>query len=201
MDNTDTLAAIFLSDDLSFNVRRDPGTVSLSVCTAEDVSAMLQLLTSWVLDDGFGHAGVSRRRGNNTVTEEYEDITRMNDVYAYNVDDYRESGARFDRLQVRNDFDVTLTMLRQGYINRVSYTYAWGQGQSGADGGCSTYRTFDIQKAAAHQLARIHAGLVRVCVKQSKWGDVGDHRVDVNIAWKKAYRPRQRAAKGITGLL
>jgi hypothetical protein len=85
------------------------------------------------------------------------------------------------------DFDVTLQLLRLGYANIVLAQWVHNQRGSGASGGCSTYRTMDMQAKAAKGLAKLHAPFVNVVYKQTShaWG--GQARQDVVIAWKKAY--------------
>ena len=62
------------------------------------------------------------------------------------------------------------------------------QGGSGSAGGCSTYRTPEIQAEAAHKLHEHHRPFVKVVKKTTKtaWG--GGERTDVIVQWKKAYK-------------
>jgi hypothetical protein len=176
-----------LDDDMTFSARTGDG-VALKKATPSDIEKMFDLLESW-LDEGFLHVGVSQRAGNNRIKSPFVETTRMNNVYAFRSKEILEVGGRFDRLKVMEDFDLTLQLLRKGYKNRVTYDYAWGQGQSGAEGGCSLYRTWDMQRKAAQALQVLHPGLVKIKIKKSKkaWEGIGDERVDVNIAWKQAY--------------
>lgn len=190
---------LFLDDDMSFNVRKEGKLVKAN---SEEVGEMIDLLVSW-LDEGFAHVGISARQGNHTVEEEYAEITRMNNAYAYNVQKYHEIGARFDKLQVMEDFYVTLQFLKAGLPNRVTYEYAWGQRKSGEEGGCSGYRTGEVQKQAAIQLSKAFPGVVKVKTKTSKneWAGIGKVRTDVVIQWKKAYKPAIDKSKGIGSFL
>jgi hypothetical protein len=84
------------------------------------------------------------------------------------------------------DFDVTLQLLRKGHRNAVLNQWAQDQGTSNAPGGCSTYRTPEVQAAGAYGLQKLHPDFVTVVDKETKqaWG--GGVRKDVRIAWKKA---------------
>lgn len=197
MENAQEDYIIFLDDDMSFHVRTMG--VKLEPATHEDIIEMIRLLTSW-LDGGFLHVGISQRAGNNRVTEAYTEITRMNNAYAYNRKAFLTSGARFDNTVVMEDFDATLTLLKAGYPNRVTYQYTWSQVKSGMAGGCSTYRTFEVQKEAALALAKKFPGLVRVVQKEAgqEWEGVGKTRYDVVISWKEAYAQGQAARNKTT---
>jgi hypothetical protein len=131
--------------------------------------------------------GVASREGANRNTEKRIFNTRILRVLAYRTDTMRQHGIRFDRVPVMEDFDVALQLLGNGYQNVVLNDWAHNQEGSGLKGGCSTYRTMEMQAQAAHELARLHPGVVRVVQKSTKtaWG--GGTRTDVIVAWKQAY--------------
>lgn len=191
LENAKEPYVLYVSDDVQFSHRNEEGKLKTS--EKKHVKRMLKELCD-LLDDGYVHVGVSQRAFNHVTTEEYMDVIRMNDVYAYRKDEVLESGARFDALPVMEDFDITLTLLELGFPNRVLYNYAWSQRKSGEQGGCSLYRTWKMQRDTAFALAKRHPGCVRIVVKKSKekWESVGTNRVDVNINWKKAYRPKRK---------
>lgn len=184
---------LMLDDDLDFYYRPDPARWQLQY--ARDRGHMLAILgqlDTW-LGSGIVHAGLAARQGSNRVAEPYRDATRMMQVYAYDVSILRQLVGAGDvvlgRLEVMEDFDLTLQLLRLGYPNRVSYQYCQGQKASGTEGGCSAWRTSTVQDAAAHGLAELHPGLVRVTEKKSKSGWRGglETRTDVVVSWAKAY--------------
>lgn len=183
--------SLFFDDDMSFGVRKEG---KLKKAEKIDVYGMYKLLLSW-LEEGIAHVGVSQRFGNNRITEDYLEVTRMNNVYAYNTKIVNKEKIRFDRLPIMEDFDMTLSLLAAGYKNRVSYKYCWGQGKSGDRGGCSTYRTSEMQKEAAIALSKLHPGIVKIKAKKGKeeWGGINSlYRTDVNILWKKAFKEKER---------
>jgi hypothetical protein len=194
-------------DDMSFGVRKGG---KIKQCSTVDLEEMIFLLESWI-KEGFVHVGISQRFGNNRVEEDFVEVTRMNNAYAYDAREMRKlhksHGIGFDELEVKynrrlvmEDFNLTLRLLRLGKPNRVSYKYCWGQRQSGDEGGCSLYRNDEMQKASAEIIAKEHFGLCRVVEKESKtqWrGFASRKRFDLNISWKKAYKTRKRS-NGIT---
>lgn len=189
-------------DDMDFCWRPDCEN-SPALETIKDQHRMVELLdtmTSW-LALGFVHVGLTARQGNNNQFKNdagvtgwwrYRDATRMMNAYAYDVKALAaliERGiVTLGRVPVMEDFDLTLQLLRAGYANRVSYEYCWNQRLSGAEGGCSTYRTGEMQAAAATTLAELHPGFVKVVEKNSasQKGAMAQ-RIDVNVQWRKAY--------------
>jgi len=197
MENAKAKYVIMFDDDMTFNVRTGQG-VKIKKCKHGNVGDMIDLLVRW-LDEGFVHVGVSARQNNHQVEEEFIEIGRMNNAYGFNVKEFHKAGAAF-RLQLMEDFDVTLTLLGAGLPNRVTYKYAWGQMASGAKGGCSSYRNDDTQRAAAFALKKLHPFAVSVVKKTSAkpWGGFKSAtRYDVNIGWKKAFKSKLKKDKGL----
>lgn len=190
-----------LDDDMDFCWRPVVDEPKLETIKDKDrMVAMLNTLVFW-LSSGFVHVGISARQGNNNKFYDddhlyglhaYRDATRMMNAYAYDtvaLDALIErSAVQLGRVPVMEDFDLTLQLLRAGYPNRVSFEYCWNQRLSGAEGGCSTYRTAEMQAAAAGALAGLHPEFVKVVPKTSasQKGAMAT-RIDVNVQWRKAY--------------
>jgi hypothetical protein len=184
---------MMLDDDMDFSYRPDMHSPALdTIKDPERFEAMFILLEQW-LEEGFTHVGISARQGNNHCSTAYCDATRMMNAYAYDVDALQELGVDIGRNPVMHDFDLTLQLLRKGYPNRVSYQYAWNQRGSNTLGGCSSYRTTEVQKASALQLKEDHPDFVTVVTKaaNSVWKGM-EERSDVNVQWKKALQDGRR---------
>jgi hypothetical protein len=97
-------------------------------------------------------------------------------------------GIEIGRVKVMEDFDVNLQLLKKGRPSKISYYYAQGQGSSNAAGGCSEWRTMEVQSQGAERLKALHPDVVEVVEKETKtaWG--GATRKDVKVQWKKAYK-------------
>lgn len=179
---------VMMDDDLLFFERRKDDDTKFSKIHGEQVFEMFDTLEDRM--KGFAHGGIlAREGGNRIVGKQNVYATRMMRVLAYDPKKVRKVGARFDRMVTKQDFDMTLQLLRAGYPNILMADYVQGQygdGCSNAPGGCSVYRTPEMMDASAHKLAELHPGFVTVVQKESKvsWG--GGVRTDVNIQWKKA---------------
>jgi hypothetical protein len=182
---------VMMDDDLRFCVRRTDEPDKFRSAEPKDVSAMFKALFG-VLGDPtkkgkVAHAGVVGREGGNRITEPVVYCTRMMRILGYHVPTIRAKKVRFDRLPFQQDFDMTLQLLRLGYPNAVLAGWAQDQGTSNAPGGCATYRTLEKLAENARKLAELHHPFVKVVAKKTKgaWG--GAERLDVQVAWKKAY--------------
>lgn len=187
---------LMFDDDMDFCYRPNMADPALeTIKDLERFEAMFQLLEQW-LADGFVHIGLAARQGSNHFLgpETFRDVTRMMNAYAYDTHALKELKVEMGRISVMEDFDLTLQLLRKGYPNRVSYQYVWNQRGSGAEGGCSSYRTAEMQTKSAQLLQQYHPEYVSLVTKSagSVWKDM-EERSDVNVQWQKAYEDGKNA--------
>lgn len=198
IENCESKYALMLDDDMEFFIRKEG--ISTVRCQLKDISKMFELLESW-LDEGLIHVGISQKFGNNRIESDFTEITRMNNAYAYNVNemvklkrkyqigfDYIEN--KYNKRLVMEDFQVTLSLLQLGFKNRVTFKFCWSQRQSGDEGGCSLYRNDEMQKTSALIIAKEFPGIATPVQKISnkKWkGFKSKERTDLHISWKKIF--------------
>lgn len=133
--------------------------------------------------DNYAHVGLSSRMGNDVEEKEWKENSRMMHAIGLHRNVYTKQKLLFNEVQCREDFNVTLRLLRRGYANTVCYSYCCSPGPYGAKGGASTERTVEISNAQALKLSELHPGLVRVVDKE--YDNVP--RKEVVVSWKKAY--------------
>lgn len=191
MDNSPTDFVCMVDDDMEFFHRREDDRTKLRAIVPEELRKGFARMREYLKVHDVAHAGFACREGANRCTEDLMWNTRILRVLAYDRAKLNKEHITFGRMRVMEDFDVALRLLRAGYQNVILNNYAHNQRGSGAAGGCSTYRTMEVQAQAAHQLARLHPGFVRTVEKTTKgaWG--GGTRTDVQISWKKAYASSQ----------
>lgn len=182
---------VMLDDDLDFAARRadDPTKFSSIGHGSNQLVVMFNKIDELLKTNA--HVGVLAREGGNRVLSPLVFNNRMLRVLAYRVGVLQEHSIGFSRLKLMEDFDVTLRLLRMGYPNAVLAQWVQNQAGSNLAGGCSTYRTPEMQAAAAAALAKLHPGFVKQVTKKTKtawgWGE----RQDVVIQWKKAFASSQ----------
>jgi hypothetical protein len=184
-ENAETNKFVMMDDDLTFAYRKKDTGVQLHKASMENVLEMFHVLE--ISLDSYTHVGVSAREGNNRVNSSNKEIARMMRILAYDKQKVLEVGGRFDRIDTKQDFDITLQLLRRGHKNLVLYDFAHNQPGSNNTGGCSVYRDSEMMNRCSHELEELHPEFVKVVEKTTKtsWG--GGVRTDVRIAWKKAY--------------
>jgi hypothetical protein len=177
---------LMLDDDMGF-IKRLPGDWRMKGCTSEQLEDLFQEIEYWI--QVMPMVGISMRQGNNhTFPKKRTFVGRMMNAYCLDVEILERENVRWNRLPVMEDFDVTLQMLRKGYPNVIIQEYAVGQITSNMEGGCSTYRTGEVQATAANMLSELHSPFVTVVEKESKSSWEGmKKRTDVRIQWKQAF--------------
>jgi glycosyltransferase involved in cell wall biosynthesis len=186
VENTTDPRIVMLDDDLRFYVRKSPTDWHLRYLEPSEYHGLLGLLDEW-FDQGFAHCGVSAREGNNRVEALRAINTRYMRVLAYNLEEFPEDIV-WGRTEIMEDFDIALQLLRKGKACSISYYYAQGQKSSNAEGGCSEWRTMEVQSAGAELLASLHPTCVQVVEKSTKTAWDGQTRKDVRVGWKKAFK-------------
>lgn len=193
LENAHSRYILMLDDDLTFQFRENPYVTKLSTFTPQGAqcNAYMDVMLCELLEQlkgGYVHVGISARAGNNHCPEAYRDCTRACTSHGIDTETVMQLGARYDRVALMEDFDMTLQLLTQGFPNRVMY-WAAHQQTPNKTGGCSTYRTKEYQAEAAYHLAILWPNYVKAVKRDSKWeGDMTEGRVDVRVQWQKAYK-------------
>jgi len=189
---------VMCDDDLRFHQRVGPGDFHLRQMEPRELAVMFDWLED-VLSE-HAQAGVSPREGNNRAGAGRPDgllahNTRLLRVYGYQTAVFL-AHCKPDQVPedfTMDDFHVTLSLLRAGHGNCLSYWWANDQRMSHDVGGASAYRTLASHAASAQLLAKMHPGLVRLVQKQNKSAQRGfGTRTEVVIAWKKAHAEGQK---------
>lgn len=197
LDHCDTSKVFMIDDDMTF-CRRVPDwdkdlkaeLIVPSNRPPVEVGELMDMMSEWL--DEIPVVSISARQGNQNIRNRwFREVTRMNNVYGFYLPLMRELDIRFDRLEVMEDFDVTLNYLTRGYKNRVMTDWCWNQRGSGKKGGCSSYRTAELQASCAHKLKELYPDFVTIVEKETPatsglW-DGMRVRTDVRIQWRQAY--------------
>jgi len=198
-----------MDDDLTFE-RRTP-EMKLKRCKHKSMKRMLSQVAHAIQNDGVPLVGISTHLGNNRVTEDYTENTRVTRCYCVDKEVFTEVGVNFAPVDdfVMEDFHMNLCLLEAGHGNRVYYNFSQGDSGSNSDGGCSEYRDAACQKRAALLLKELHPEFVTVKEKRTKasWpGFPKDSegytvRTDVIVHWKKAFAKGTSKGVGIASFM
>lgn len=188
---------VMLDDDLKFIRREDPSSVKLTPVDSSDMNSMFSAIRRQL--GRFAHVGVSARQGNNNVGVGSPDIlvdrnTRIMRVLAYRTKDFLD--VEHKRVELMEDFDVTLQLLRKGKPNINLYWWAQDQDGTNAIGGCSEFRTHERHAQAVLRLQELHPAFVKLVDKENKTGGAFGKRKEVRVQWKAAFEEGIRYVSG-----
>jgi hypothetical protein len=183
-----------MDDDLSFEVRAygeeaEKLQSATRAANLEDIAKWLGELS--IKLDTYGHAGFSVRRHNDKLPAGWFENSRIQCVLGFRPDVVRDH-CELGRIELREDFDYTLQLLKKGFPNTICSEILFSQNYN-APGGVSTYRTLEYNNAQARVLESFHPGIVkavqRIYKTQKGEADGGQgERVEVICYWKKAYQ-------------
>lgn len=198
----DTARALMLDDDMAFYYRCAPehryfdseaGFWKIKPASAKKgvklgglVNATPEMIAQgfeeWnQLLKQFAHAGLSSRLGNHYEERSVARTQRMVHALGYDVATWRKY-VKPNRINLKEDFDYNLQLLRAGYDNAVMYDMFVAPAAYGAEGGCTDERAAVGHDAAAYKLAELHPELVKVVKREYD----GIPRMEVLVKWKKA---------------
>jgi hypothetical protein len=175
---------VMLDDDLRFAVRREDDPGLFRKAEPEDIiEAFTQLET--LLCEEIPHAGFAVRGSGigDAAKKGGWQLTGKRMMYSlgYYVPTVKDH-AIFGRIGTHEDMDITLQLLRKGFINAVNFSFVTDQA-FGKPGGCDKERTIEKNNADALKLAELHPGYVRVVQKDYK---ASVPRIEVVCSWQKA---------------
>jgi hypothetical protein len=166
MLNTDKVC--MLDDDHQFFKRFDWESPRLTRIDKAEMNNLLHRISE--LLDTYAHIGLSYRLGNNTMKLPYEENTRYTSSHAHRPSVLKKHHIRWDAVPLQEDFHVNLSLLKLGYENRVITEYAYNEFRAAnADGGCSTYRTYELQRQARDKLVELHDPFVKPVEKWTEF--------------------------------
>jgi hypothetical protein len=181
---------LMLDDDLWFYTRRADDEGKLLNIKPDEVQEMLGAIEQAL--DTYAHIGIAAREGFNRFKGLGDILENQRYIRAIGVNsDMIPANIDYTRVQVMEDFDVALQLLEQGLPCGILTRWAQGQVQTQMPGGCSEYRTHENHERAAHKLAELHPGFVRLRQKENKSGGEFGTRTEVTVYWKKAYASSQ----------
>lgn len=181
---------VMMDDDIDFLIRRSSQDWQLEAQRTEQTSMMFHDISLYL--DTYASVGISSREGNNRSgvgcvhdTNMVSVATRVMRMFGCRTADWLEM--EHGRVDVMEDFDLQLQLLRAGRGNCCLFYYANGQKQTNSPGGCSTYRSHEVQDRSARRLQELHPEFVRLRQKQNKTDAAGlGTRTEVTISWKRA---------------
>lgn len=188
LEQCPTEICYMMDDDMRFRRRVDRNNMeNTSVIKSEPEylhNAILEIVE--LCSPDVPMVGISPSFGQQNHRCEFEFNKRLFGNFALHKPTILSLPQKFSSLPLMEDFYVTLGILTSGRQNAMACHIIWDQARgSGANGGCTTFRTLEAQTEAAKRLVQEFPQFVKLRDKQTK--GMGK-TVDCTIQWKKAYQ-------------
>jgi hypothetical protein len=182
-----------LDDDLLFATRISADDWHLRGIHGKELIPVFQRIEEKVGPE-FPHVGLGQRQGNNQLeTVGWKSPGRMVCALGYYLPVVAKE-CRWDFVELREDYCVTLQLLLKGYPNAI-WTGTVVDQKHDAPGGCSTWRTVAMADAEAEKLAKLFPDYVSV---RDREYETSVRRKEVVVQWQEALddgrRQRSRGA-------
>jgi hypothetical protein len=188
---------VILDDDLVFSrqIIKDDGKVGLKTLTGSDTEILLgpfALMENLLEDTAL--VGVHPRQMGHIQKPPYNENGKVICIQGCNR---RLIGTIPDltKYPILSDVVLNATLLARGQGNKIITTIFQDWGSCNAPGGCSLYRTPEMQAEACYWLEERFGPYIKAVEKESKDGWLGGKRVDFRGQWKALYKA------GAAGLL
>jgi hypothetical protein len=178
-----------LDDDLRFATRKSAAGAALIPIADAKLEAEFQRIED-KLSFEFPHVGFAQRQGNNTIKETgWKTPGKMVCTLGYYLPVVAKE-VDWSLIELREDMCTTLQLLLKGYPNALWTDTVADQREFSAPGGCSRYRTVEMNNEEARRLAALFPQYITLADR--KYQD-GSNRVEVVIQWQKALEEGRNA--------
>ena len=182
---------LFLDDDLVFAEWKSAQKSYLTIPAEDDRHHEILAWVEYWLDNGLAHCTIGCRQMADKHAGVDKVAGRAMRAMAFDCPTLHKHKIRFDTIDLMCDYYATLSLLTKGYPNVICYQWVQDDmSRSNALGGCSTYRSAELQERTAKQLQAKFPDFVTVVqrkVGNGYWKGM-QTRTDVRVSWKKAYQ-------------
>jgi hypothetical protein len=187
--------AVILDDDLVFSQFSKDG----KLLTIRDSLRLDEMFVQMeVLLDSYALVGVHPRQNAHETKDNWVENCRI--ICIQGINRRLIGHVKVDQFPILADVVLNCTLLARGQANAILTTFFQDHGPCQAPGGCSIYRTPDMQRAAVEYLTARFPGFVKVVERRpkvAKW--MGDVRYDYTCQWKRLYAAGLEYAAGLRG--
>ena len=175
---------VILDDDLIFSKR--VGDKLLKVQDIEELNDMFDYMEELLEDTAL--VSVHPRQMGHTQPVPYVENGKVICIQGVNRD-LCQPIPKVDQFPILADVVLNCTLLSRGVGNKLITSFVQDHGSCQAPGGCSLYRTPEMQKEAVEYVAGRFGPFAKAVTKtpkSAKW--MGDTRTDLRVQWKSLYK-------------
>lgn len=174
---------LILDDDMVFS-QKDENASLRTVRDPEQLTSMFDYIEH--LLDEFPLVGIHPRQMGQNAKKPYVENGRI--ICVQGINRGLVGKVKVDQFPILADVVLNLTLLGRGQSTALITTFFQDHGPCQAPGGCSIYRTPEMQRLAVDYLANRWPGFVKAVTRKpkvAKW--MGDERYEYTAQWKRLH--------------
>ena len=177
---------IIMDDDLWFDIRRNDAEKLRKPEHKDELLGMFRMIEELLEDTAL--VGVHPRQFGHAKPLPYVENGKMVCVHAINTSLLPDNFPRVDGFPILSDVRLVAGLLARGIPNKLITQYVVDWAPCMADGGCSDYRTHEMQREGCEQLAEMFGPYLKVKIKETKNDGFGGERYDFTCRWRDLYK-------------
>jgi hypothetical protein len=177
---------IIMDDDLWFDIRRTDAEKLRKPEHKDELLEMFRMIELLLEDTAL--VGIHPRQFGHAKPLPYVENGKMVCVHAINTSLLPDNFPRVDGFPILSDVRLVAGLLARGIPNKLITQYVVDWAPCMADGGCSDYRTHEMQREGCEQLAEMFGPYLKVKIKETKNDGFGGERYDFTCRWRDLYR-------------
>lgn len=193
MDHNDKI--VILDDDLIFSERVKDRLHTVQPQDAHALNPLWRYMEELLEETAL--VGIHPRQMGHTAPLPYKENGKIVCVQGINRRLIREQLGGYPEINqfpILSDVVLNATLLAHGIGNRLITKWCVDWGTCQAPGGCSIYRTPEMQAEACRWLESEFGPYIKAVEKEAKNGWLGGKRVDFRGQWKRLYEAAPRRA-------
>lgn len=154
--------------------------------SAKEIETAFATVATWLKTDKLVHAALAPRfLAALPCQKKHTENYKLSQCMFFDRKKLLASGARFDRVPIYEDIDLTLQLLQRGYPNRILLQCCFNPNKAGARGGCATYRTPDVKRKTVERLKKFY----RPDILSIDYNEKAN-KITTRTHWKKAFNQK-----------
>lgn len=163
LENAQGRYIAMLDDDLTrVNFKPQPDYFGgLRKATEKEIEKCFTTMQSWLENEIITLASFTDRMSSARPSSKmYYENGRVSQVFVMDRKIILNNKCRFDRVELAQDADMVLQLMKKGLRNRVWTRYSFNARGEDSAGGCSIYRNEELRKKVYAKMEKLHPGIV-----------------------------------------
>lgn len=187
---------VILDDDLVFSVRTGDKLITVMSEDRATLNSLWLYMQNRLKDTAL--VGIHPRQMGHVAPLPYKDNGKIVCVQGINRRLIKEAFGKYPQINqfpILSDVVLNATLLAHGIGNRIITLWCVDWGTCQAPGGCSLYRTAEMQAEACRWLESEFGPYIKAVEKEAKNGWLGGKRIDFRGQWKQLHKNAPRRAR------